>query len=108
MAENQRRTPPDEGRIRLGSVALGAALVMPTQYWISTTWAGFSIMSLFVHVVFITFALAGLNFALRRLSRRLALRPGELLIVYTMLAVAQTAAGHDTIEMLTQVIRRFA
>ena len=104
MAENQRRTPPDEGRIRLGSVALGAALVMPTQYWISTTWAGFSIMSLFVHVVFITFALAGLNFALRRLSRRLALRPGELLIVYTMLAVAQTAGGHDTIEMLTQVI----
>ncbi len=90
--------------VRVASVALGAALAMPTQYWVSSTWAGFSIMSLFIHVVFITFALALLNSALRRLSPRLVLRPGELLIVYTMLAVAQTAAGHDTIEMLTQVI----
>ncbi len=103
-------TPRRSGRItaptnvRLLSLALAATLTIPTQYWVSRSWTGFSIMSLFIQAVFVTFAVAGANVGLRRIAPRAALRPGEMLMLYTMLAVAQAACGHDTIEMLTQAI----
>jgi hypothetical protein len=95
---------PHTTRVRLLPFLFGVVLVVADQYWVSSTWNGFTLTSLFINAVFITFALTALNSLLRRAHGHLALRPAELLLVYMMLAVATGAAGHDTIEMLTQVL----
>ncbi len=53
---NHKATAPE--RVRLVSLGLAATLTIPTQYWVSRSWAGFSIMSLFIQAVFVTFAVA--------------------------------------------------
>ena len=81
-------TPRRSGRItaptnvRLLSLALAATLTIPTQYWVSRSWAGFSIMSLFIQAVFVTFAVAGANVGLRRIAPRAALREIWSEVVY--------------------------
>lgn len=47
---------------------------------------------------------ASLDVALRHLNARSTPRPAGLLIVYPMLAAAQTPADHDTMEIHTQAL----
>src|SRR5579862_6388881 len=47
-----------------------------------------STISLFANVVFLLFILTGINAVLRKLAPRVAFTQGELLTVYTMLAIS--------------------
>jgi hypothetical protein len=61
-------------------------------------------ISLFFNVVFLLAALLAINSGVRRISRRLALTPPEMLTVYIMLALGSAIAGHDMIEVLTPIL----
>ena len=94
----------DNTKIRFLLVIIATVIVLVNTYWISSTWNGFSLNSLFINAVFITFIISLLNLLLGRIKKSLALKPSELFIIYMMMAVATGAAGHDTVEMLTQVV----
>ena len=104
MISNSNNRLPEESHIRFLSILLAVLLLLITNYWVSSTWNGFSLNALFINALFVTFLLSLLNPLLRRFSKLLALRPSELFLIYMMLAVATGAAGHDTLEMLTQTI----
>jgi hypothetical protein len=100
-----KKDKQENPKIRLSLLLVGAVLVMANSYWIAGTWNGaLTQVSLFLNVVFITFLIGLLNVALRRISQRLALRPSEIIVIYIMLAIGTAASGHDTVEMLTQVV----
>lgn len=94
----------EKRNVRLLIIPIAIIIVLINGYWVSTTWNGFSLNSLFINAIFITFILSILNVALSRISKSLTLRPAEMLLIYMMLAVATSAAGHDTVEMLTQIV----
>ena len=99
-----KRDTSENANIRVILIIIATIIVLINNYWISSTWNGFSLNSLFINAVFITFIISLLNLLLGKIKKSLALRPAEMLIIYMMLAVATGAAGHDTVEMLTQVV----
>src|SRR5580693_381789 len=54
-----------------------------------------STISLFANVVFLLFILTGINAVVRRIAPGAAFAQGELLTVYTMLAISTGIAGLD-------------
>jgi len=91
------------------ALAIGLVLLPVNAYWVTRMevfrYAGHpTTISLFFNVVFILAALLALNSIVRRISRRLALTPPELLTVYVMLALGSAIAGHDMIEVLTPIL----
>jgi len=105
MKQDSKKDIRDNSRIRLPLILLGAVIVIANSYWIAGTWNGaLTQVSLFLNAVFVTFVVGLLNVLLKRISSKLALRPSEILILYIMLAVGTAASGHDTVEMVTQVV----
>lgn len=91
----------------LRAVTLGVLLIPVSVIWLTTTevrWGGTdgSCLPLFIEPIFMLTVLAALNALARRvLPRRInCLRQEELLIVYSMLVVSCTFAGHDSLQNL--------
>ncbi len=61
-------------------------------------------ISLFYNVVFILTLLILANLVVRRYKPTWALEPGELLVVYTMLAISSALCGHDMLEILVPIV----
>lgn len=101
---NKKTNLPENKDIRLTFIPIAIVIVIANTYWIGSTWNGFSLNSLFINAVFITFILSLFSVLLGRIRKNLALRPAEIFFIYMMLAVSTASAGHDTVEMLTQVI----
>ncbi len=97
----KRSETPGNQKIRLTVIFIATIIVILENYFVSSTWNGFSLNSLFINAVFVIFVLSLLN---PLLKKGLSLNPSELFIIYMMLAVATGVAGHDTLEMLTQTI----
>lgn len=91
-------------KVRSIVVVIAALVTMVENYFVSSTWNGFSLNSLFINAVFVIFVLSLIDLALRKLGRKCVLTPAEMLIFYAILTVATGSAGHDTVEMLTQTI----
>src|SRR5581483_12389393 len=75
------------------AVALGALLTPLNAFWViqleRVMFGPFpSTISLFANVVFLLFLFVGLTALLRRFAPRLAFSQGELLTLYTMLAIS--------------------
>ena len=104
MKQESKKEDQTNTKIRLPLILIATIIVLINNYWISTTWNGFSLNSLFINAVFITFIIGLLNPLLGKIKKSLSLRPSEILLIYMMLAVATGSAGHDTVEMLTQVV----
>ncbi len=89
------------------ALLLGALLIPVNAFWVTVvevrwyTLDGTS-LPLFITPVFMLFVLTLLNFAWRKAARRSqgGLRQEELLLVYIMLVVSCTFAGHDTLQNL--------
>ena len=90
--------------IRLVTLLIGTLLVVSTQYWVTSTWNGFTLASLFINAIVITFILVLLNVLWLKVRTTMVLWPAELMLVYIMLTSATAAAGHDTLEILTQIV----
>ncbi|HZT40921.1 MAG TPA: DUF6785 family protein [Chthonomonadaceae bacterium] len=104
-ARSSRRQPGITIRVLL----LGGLLIPLTSFWIiqleRVMFGPYpSTISLFANVVFVLFLLAGVNAGLKRFAPRFAFSQGELLTLYTMLAIATGLAGSDGIPILTEII----
>lgn len=112
MAITQRETTEDAAAGRDAgrplalwrAVLLGLVLIPVNVFWITVievrwyTLDGTS-LPLFITPVFILFLLVVLNLLARKVAPRLRpLRQEEMLIVYIMLVVSCTLAGHDTLQ----------
>jgi hypothetical protein len=91
------------------AVTLGALLIPWNAFWVvrleRVMFGPYpSTISLFANVVFLLFLFLGLNALLRRFLPRLAFSQGELLTVYTMLAISTGLAGLDGVGILAQTI----
>src|SRR5438093_3112347 len=87
------------------SVILGLLLTPVTIFWITITevrWYTLdgTSLPLFIQPVFFLFLLCLLNLVVNRLWRRPLFQQGELLVVYTMIALACVFAGHDMLQNL--------
>lgn len=91
-------------------ILIGTALIIPNVYWIlDSAGQGYpTTISLYFNVIFCIFILTGINFILTRFRnsflQKLALRRGELLTIYVMLAIASSLAGHDVLRVLIPMI----
>lgn len=97
------------GPISLRAVLLGLALIPPTILWLhqlEIVWYSSqpTTISLYFHVIFVLLALIAANAALHRLRPAWALRPAELALIYVMLAIASSLAGHDQMEILIPIL----
>lgn len=91
------------------AVLLGLLLIPVNVFWVTVVevkWYSLdgSCLPLFVTPVFILFVLVSLNLLARRLLPRFALSRGELLVVYIMVALSETLAGHDMLQNLMGTI----
>jgi len=96
-------------RLRLRALALALLLMPFNACWvikIEALWyAGHpTTISLFYNVVFTLVAVLLVNTGLKRWLAPLALNPGELMVVYTMLCLSSAMAGHDLIQVLTPIL----
>jgi hypothetical protein len=91
------------------ALLVGALLMPVNAYWIVqmavVRYEGHpTTVSLFFNCVFILAVLLAGNQLLKRLSPRWALHRNELIVVYIMLGIGSSLAGHDTIQVLTPQI----
>ena len=95
--------------VRWWSIAIGLLLIPVNCYWITYIElvqysAQPTIVSLIFTVVFNVLVLIGFNRIFKRFLPRLALSQGELLVIYVMLSVASTTAGHSMMEILVSTL----
>src|SRR5882724_11607464 len=111
-AEPARKSIPASAAprgITARSIALGALLTPLNAFWIvrleRVLYGPYpSTISLFANAVFILFLLVGLNGLLKRFVPRIAFSQGELLTIYTMLAISTGLAGLDGVGILSQMM----
>ncbi len=97
------------GGVTLRAVTLGCLLIPLNAFWIvrleRVMFGPYpSTISLFANVVFVLFLLVGLNRVLKRFLPRHAFSQGELLTLYTMLAISTGLAGLDGVGILSQMM----
>ena len=63
-----------------------------------------TLVSLFFNVVFTILILILLNAILRKISPRLVINQGELIIIYIMLSQASALAGHSMMQLLPPIM----
>jgi hypothetical protein len=93
------------GGVSARAVVIGLALMPVTIYWITVTeveWYTLdgTSLPLFIQPVFFLFLLCLLNLAVTRLRRKPLFEQGELLVIYTLVALACVFAGHDMLQNL--------
>jgi len=87
------------------ALLVGILLIPVNVYWIiDSRGQGYpTTVSLYFNVIFCIFVLIGFNFIINRLLPKFALRQGELLTVYVMLAISSSIAGHDFMRVLASL-----
>ena len=95
--------------VSVRAILFGALLIPFNAFWIvrqeRVMFGPYpSTLALFANVVFALFLLVGLNGICRRVLPRFAFSQGELLTVYTMLAISTGLAGLDGVGILSQII----
>jgi len=93
-------------------VVLGLALSAVNVFWVhqlEIVWysACPSTISLYFNVIFTILVLMAGNALLARKRPRLALQPAEMLVLYVMLAISTSLAGHDQLEILVPMLGEY-
>ncbi|MGI5818214.1 MAG: DUF6785 family protein [Armatimonadota bacterium] len=104
--------PADDGQgpaLTVRAVTIACLLLPLNAYWITqmavVRYQGHpTTVSLFFNAVFILFVLRLLNDAVRLLSPRMALRRGELIVIYAMVTLASALCGHDLVQVVAPQI----
>ena len=87
------------------ALLVGVVLLPVNAYWVTqmavVRYEGHpTTVSLFFNCIFILSVLLGLNAVAKRVLPRLALHRNELIVIYVMLGIGSSLAGHDTIQVL--------
>lgn len=101
--------PAPAPALTVRAVTIACLLLPLNAYWITqmavVRYQGHpTTVSLFFNAVFILFALRVLNDGVRRLLPRLALRRGELIVIYAMVTLASALCGHDLVQVVAPQI----
>ena len=96
-------------RVTFRAILLGIILIPPNTYFIMANHLRYrstlpTTMSLIYNVVVTLVVLTCLNFLVKRLLPRFAIRQGELLTIYVILSISSAIAGHDMMQTLVPVI----
>ncbi|MCA1595480.1 MAG: hypothetical protein LC772_03520, partial [Chloroflexi bacterium] len=88
---------------------IGALLIPPNAWWLVQMdeirySAHATTVSLFFNVVFLVLLVTLANLVVARFFPRIALCQGELMVVYTMLAIASAVCSHDALEILVPML----
>ncbi len=91
------------------AILIGLALMPINVYWVTVVevrWYSLdgSCLPLFITPVFMLFCLALLNLFLIRFAPRYAFSQSELLVIYVMVVISETLAGHDMVQNLFGMI----
>ena len=91
------------------AILIGIILIPPNSYFIMANHLRFwstlpTTMSLIYNVVITLTLLTCLNFLLKLIIPRYALRQGELLTVYVILSISSAIAGHDMMQTVVPII----
>lgn len=91
--------------VTLRAIFIGLALMLVNVYWVTVVevrWYSLdgSCLPLFITPVFMLIVLAGLNLLLVRFLPRVAFSQPELLVIYLMVVISETLAGHDMVQNL--------
>ncbi len=92
-------------KVTLRSILIGILLIPINVYWVTVIEVKYysldgSCLPLFVTPVFMLFVITCLNFLFKRFLPRSEFNQTELLIIYIMVVVSMTFAGHDTFQNL--------
>ncbi len=104
---------PRERGVTTRAVAIGLGLLPLNAYWVTQMavirYEGHpTTVSLFFNCVFILTVLLGLNGLVARFLPGRQLHRNELIVIYVMLGVGSSLAGHDTIQVLApQIVGAF-
>lgn len=94
--------------VSVRSVVIGVLLIIPNSWFIlwGYIWGQSrpTTVSLYFNVIITLLIVCGLNGLLRRALPRWALRQGELLVIYSMLAIASAVCGLDQLQTLLPVV----
>ena len=107
---NPQETPqPGHPGVTFRAILLGIILIPPNTYFIMANhlryWSTLpTTMSLIYNVVVTLVVLTCLNFLVKWLLPRFALRQGELLTIYVILSISSAIAGHDMMQTVVPVI----
>lgn len=91
------------------AVLIGLLLIPFNAYWVvSMELVRYSAhpttISLFLNGVFVLAVLAVVNGGIARVLPRIALRRGEMLLVYSMLGIGTAMCGHDMLQVLVPML----
>ncbi|MCG9133548.1 hypothetical protein J5I95_17895, partial [Candidatus Poribacteria bacterium] len=105
----QETSQPWHPGVTFRAILIGIILIPPNTYFIMANHLRYrstlpTTMSLIYNVVVTLVVLICLNFLIKRLLPRFALRQGELLTIYVMLSISSAIAGHDMMQTLVPVI----
>jgi hypothetical protein len=97
------------GGVTARAVLIGALLTPLNAFWVMRMEEVMSgpypsLISLFANVVFVLFLFVGINALLRRFAPRFAFSQGELLTLYTILAISTGMAGQSGINIVCGMI----
>ena len=109
MSGAQDLAPKAARRATMRAILLGCLMIPANVFWVvrqERVLYGpyFSTITVFANVIFELFVLVALNAVLRRRAAHIALSQGELLTVYTMLAVSTGLAGLDGVGIVAQIL----
>ena len=88
---------------------IGLVMLPLNNLWVVDTGitghgTNFTRVSLFMNVIFVTFALSLINLPLKRYVPKFALTTGDMALIYAMLCVSSAIAGHDIIQRMFPII----
>lgn len=99
----------ESGKVTLRAVIIALLLTIPNSYWMKINWgpAGYdtgqsfpTVITLYFNVIFFIFLLLFFNFLIRQISPSKQFTESELMLIYILLSLASSIAGHDTLEIL--------
>ena len=106
-------SPSSTRSVTLRAVLIALIFTVPNSYWLMISWGtgGYdsgqsfpTVVSLYFNAVFILLLLIGWNYLTRFFAPRKQFSDGELIVVYLLLAVASSIAGHDMLQLLWPLI----
>ena len=91
------------------AVLLALLITIPNSYWLMINWgtSGYStgqsfptVSTVYFNVIFVVLILMAVNPLLRTLRKNASLTDAELMVVYLLVSIASSIAGHDTLQIL--------
>ena len=91
------------------AVLIALALTIPNSHWLMINWGagGYgtgqsfpTVATLYFNVIFFLLLLIGVNRLIHFITPHRQMNDGELMVIYLLLSVASSIAGHDTLQIL--------